>query len=73
MKDILTLSRSDFNNYYGGELLSNLESCPDINFGTTINFQTNTRFDGTIGSQVMDAFNIYLRHLSRTVSRIIIT
>ena len=72
MKNIMILDREDFNNYYGQELLANLESCPQIKFGNTLNFVTKTVFDGTQGSRVIDAFNIYLRNLSSSVERIII-
>jgi hypothetical protein len=73
MKDILLLNKSDFSGYHNEELLANLEGCQDINFGTTINMPTNLVFEGNTQSNVMNAFNAYLRHLSRTVSRIIIT
>tara|TARA_R110000851_G_scaffold162614_5_gene306453 strand:+ start:207 stop:425 length:219 start_codon:yes stop_codon:yes gene_type:complete len=71
MKDVLILNRSDFKGYHNEELLANLDSCDDIKFGKSINFKTNTRFEGT-GSRVMDAFNIFLRHLTRSTDRIII-
>ena len=68
----MVLDKEDFNNYYGQELLANLESCPQIRFGDTLNFETKTIFNGTQNSSVVDAFNMYLRNLSRTVERIII-
>jgi len=71
-KDILIINSSDMTSYYNGELLAHLQDCQDIRFGDTINFATNTRFEGDGQSRVMDAFNVYLQHLSRTVSRIII-
>lgn len=72
MKNIMVLDKSDFNNYYGQELLANLESCEQIVFENTINFKTNLVFRGNEYSKTMDAFNRYLRHLSKTVDRIII-
>jgi hypothetical protein len=72
MKSILLLNRSDFNNYYGQELLAHLEGIKSININGTINFATNTRFQGDASIRVMEAFNMYLGFLSQTVSRIII-
>ena len=72
MKSILLLNRSDFNNYYGEELLAHLEDIESININDTINFTTKTVFKGKTFVKTMDAFNMYLRHLSQTVDRIII-
>lgn len=72
MKSILLLNRSDFNNYYGEELLAHLEDIESININDTINFTTKTVFKGKTFVKTMDAFNMYLRYLSQTVDRIII-
>ena len=62
---------SDMTSYYNAELLAYLQDCKDVNFGDTLNFSTNTRFEGT-GSKAVNAFNVYLRHLTKSVDRIII-
>tara|TARA_R110002051_G_C8688357_1_gene492687 strand:- start:1008 stop:1229 length:222 start_codon:yes stop_codon:yes gene_type:complete len=73
MENVLIMNRSDFKGYYNEELLANLEGCPDIVKNGVINFKTNINFEGNTRSRVMDAFNIYLRQLRKTTSRIIIT
>lgn len=72
MENVLIMNRGDFKGYYNEELLANLEGCSDIVQNGIINFKTNTNFQGETRSRVMDAFNIYLRHLKKTVNRIII-
>jgi len=72
MRNILILSRSDFSNYYGQELISNLEGVEDIRFGDALNFATNTNFHSNANPRVIEAFNVYLRQLRQTVERIII-
>ena len=54
MRNIMVLDKEDFNNYYGQELLANLESCPQIRFGDTLNFETKTIFNGTQNSSVSE-------------------
>ena len=71
IKNILIVQASDMTSYYNGELLAYLKDCKDISFGDTLNFSTNTRFEGT-GSIAVGAFNTYLRILSNSIDRIII-
>jgi hypothetical protein len=71
IRNILIVEGSDMLSYHNAELLAHLTDCQDIKFGDTLNFSTNTRFEGT-GSRAVEAFNIYLRFLSKSVERIII-
>ena len=73
MKNILLINGDDMTSYYNSELLANLEGCQNIRFGNTINFSTHTRFESQNNPKVMVAFNLYLKFLSKTVERIIIT
>jgi len=72
MKDVIIVKAEDMKSSYNSQLLAHLEDIKEIRFGDTINFSTNTRFEGDATIPVIEAFNIYLRRLSRNVSRIII-
>ena len=70
---ILLLSEEDFRMNYTSELLAYLEDVPSFKVGNTLNFRTNVIIRGTQDVKVLDAFNQYMRVLSQTVDRIIIT
>lgn len=71
---ILMLDAKDFTSSYGSELLGHLEDCPDINFGSYLMFRTDLVFESMNGAvpKVMQAFNVYLRQLRTSCTRIMI-
>lgn len=71
-RTILLLNKSDFISQHNDMLLAHLEDVQEINFGSTLNFSTQTYFAGDQEIPVIRAFNNYLRGLSRDVERIII-
>ena len=71
-RTILLLNEDDFISKHNSELLGHLMDVQEINFGSTINFSTQTYFAGDNEIPVIQAFNNYLRGLRRDVERIII-